>query len=190
MTERKPPGVSYESWLDKQIRQATDRGDFDNLEGAGKPLPDAGRSYDEDWWLKDYLRREGVTGDGVLPESLLLRRDLERLPQAVRAMQSEQRVREYITELNTRITAWLRMPHGPQVHIAPVDVDQVVAEWRDERQPPAPAPSAEPPRPPTTRWWQRLGRRNEAHPVQPGQPTRDVSAVIAKRTRSDPEAGP
>ena len=160
MTERKPPGVSYESWLDKQIREATDRGDSDDLKGAGTPLPDAGRSYDEDWWLKDYLRREGVTGDGVLPESLLLRRDLDRLPQAVRAMQSEQRVREHVTELNTRITAWLRMPHGPYVHVAPVDIDETVSEWRARRQPRVTATPPEPPRPPAVRWWRRLSHGN------------------------------
>jgi len=163
MTERKPPGMSYESWLDKQIREATERGDFESLPGAGKPLPDAGRAYDEDWWLKDYLRREGVTGDGVLPESLLLRRDLDRLPQAVRAMQSEQRVREHLTELNARITAWLRMPHGPYVHIAPVDVDETVAEWRARRQPRVTAAPPEPPRPPANRWWRRLSRGNRTH---------------------------
>ncbi len=40
MTERKPPGVSFETWIDKQIREAADRGEFDNLPGAGKPIPD------------------------------------------------------------------------------------------------------------------------------------------------------
>ncbi|MQY17360.1 DnaJ family domain-containing protein [Nocardia macrotermitis] len=159
MTERKPAGMTYESWLDKQIREATDRGEFDDLPGAGKPLPDAGQRYDEDWWLKDYLRREGVSGDGVLPPSLLLRRDVERLPEAVRAMNSEQRVREHVSELNDRIVAWLRMPHGPHVNVTPVDADEAVAQWRARRQPPAPReePAAE--RPPAASRWRALFRR-------------------------------
>ena len=40
MTERKPPGMSFTSWIDQQINEATERGLFDNLPGAGKPLPD------------------------------------------------------------------------------------------------------------------------------------------------------
>ena len=48
MTERKPPGVPFESWVDKQIRDAEGRGEFTRLPGAGKPLP-AGidTTYDE-----------------------------------------------------------------------------------------------------------------------------------------------
>jgi Domain of unknown function (DUF1992) len=37
MTERKPPGVSWESWFEEQIRRAREDGAFDNLPGAGKP---------------------------------------------------------------------------------------------------------------------------------------------------------
>ncbi len=160
MTERKPPGVSFESWLDKQIREANERGDFENLPGKGKPLPDAGRRYDEDWWLKDYLRREGVTGDGVLPESLLLRRDLERLPAVVRTLNSEQRVRDHVTDLNTRITKWLRMPHGPHVNVTVVDVEETVREWRAHRQPSPASPSLTAARPAEISWWRRLRRRS------------------------------
>ena len=39
--ERRPRGLpfgQYESWIDRQIRQAQERGMFDNLRGAGKPL--------------------------------------------------------------------------------------------------------------------------------------------------------
>lgn len=39
MTERKPLGVSFESWIDKQIREATERGEFQNLPGAGSLFP-------------------------------------------------------------------------------------------------------------------------------------------------------
>ena len=36
---RRVPFQNFESWIDRQIRQAQERGDFDNLPGAGKPLP-------------------------------------------------------------------------------------------------------------------------------------------------------
>jgi hypothetical protein len=35
VSERKPPGVSWESWVDKQIREAQDKGEFDDLPGHG-----------------------------------------------------------------------------------------------------------------------------------------------------------
>ncbi|NUP27693.1 MAG: DUF1992 domain-containing protein [Nocardia sp.] len=132
MAERKPAGVDFESWVDRKIREATERGEFENLPGAGKPLPGAGNPYhDENAWLRDYLRREGVSGDAMLPPSLLLRRDVERLPETVRDAGSEAEVRSTVTELNRRIVDWLRMPAGPQIPIAPVDADEVVREWRD-----------------------------------------------------------
>ena len=39
--KRRPPfalPAQFESWIDKQIREAQERGDFDNLRGAGQPL--------------------------------------------------------------------------------------------------------------------------------------------------------
>ena len=52
MTQRKPPGTSWETWIDAQIRVAMEKGAFDNLPGAGKPLPDLGQEYDPLWWVK------------------------------------------------------------------------------------------------------------------------------------------
>ncbi|MEV4218944.1 DUF1992 domain-containing protein [Nonomuraea sp. NPDC049725] len=52
MTERKPGGMQFESWVDRQIREAQERGEFDDLPGAGKPLPGADKPYDEHWWIK------------------------------------------------------------------------------------------------------------------------------------------
>ncbi|MGW5386878.1 DnaJ family domain-containing protein [Nocardia sp. NPDC003963] len=132
MAERKPAGVDFESWVDRKIREATERGEFENLPGAGKPLPGAGNPYhDENAWLRDYLRREGVSGDAMLPPALLLRRDVERLPESVRDAVSEAEVRATVTELNRRIVDWLRMPAGPQVPISPVDADEIVREWNE-----------------------------------------------------------
>ena len=39
MTERKPAGKSWETWIEGLIQNAREAGDFDNLEGAGKPIP-------------------------------------------------------------------------------------------------------------------------------------------------------
>ncbi|MDT7727587.1 MAG: hypothetical protein QOI21_4163 [Actinomycetota bacterium] len=63
-----------------QIREAVDRGDFDNLPGAGKPLPGISGPREEQWWLKGYLRREGLSAEALLPPQLQLRKEIQRLP--------------------------------------------------------------------------------------------------------------
>lgn len=159
MTERKPSGVTFESWVDRQIREAAERGEFDDLPGAGKPLPGAGEPHDELWWIRGYVEREGLSREALLPTPLQLRREIERLPAAVRDLSSEQAVREVVSELNRRIVEWLRAPSGPRVHVGRVDPDEVVARWREQRRTRAaepPAPPAEPPR--RTPWWRRVLR--------------------------------
>ncbi|MBF6465231.1 DUF1992 domain-containing protein [Nocardia beijingensis] len=169
MTERKPPKQTFESWVDKQIREAAERGEFDNLPGTGKPIPGAGTAYDQDWWLRGYLRREGVGSDALLPPSLLLRRDIEHLPDEVRDATSERQVRAAVSELNKRIVDWLRRPEGPFVPIAPVNADEIVEQWRHARaaarprreqsssRNPAPSPpqNEEATTRPRRRWWRR-----------------------------------
>ena len=54
------------------IQQAMRRGDFDNLPGAGKPLPGLGDGrHDPDWWLRRKIEREQLRGLG--PVAYLLR---------------------------------------------------------------------------------------------------------------------
>src|SRR5690606_33986862 len=106
MTERKPPDLTFESWIDKQVREAAERGEFANLAGAGKPIPGAGTSVDENWWLRDYLRREGVRADGMLPESLVLRREVEQIHETARELDSEREIRAAVSDLNQRIVRW------------------------------------------------------------------------------------
>ncbi|WP_216209213.1 DnaJ family domain-containing protein [Amycolatopsis aidingensis] len=133
MTERKPAGMSFESWIDKQIREATERGEMDNLPGAGKPLPDSNRPLEENWWLKGYLRQEGLSAEPLLPESLRLRKELDRLPETVRTLRTEREVREAVAELNRQIAACIRAGTGPRVRLAPADVDAVLQQWRAGR---------------------------------------------------------
>ncbi|MFD6372825.1 DUF1992 domain-containing protein, partial [Streptomyces roseolus] len=79
MTDRKPPGVSFESFVDKQIREAAERGEFRRLSGFGKPLPDDAAPYDELWWIKQKMHREGM---GALPPALRLRKEAEEAAEA------------------------------------------------------------------------------------------------------------
>jgi hypothetical protein len=123
----------YESSIDRQLREATERGEFDNLPGSGKPLPGHGREYDEDWWVKDWLEREGATA-GVIPPTLALRRETEDLEAKVDRLHTEREVRAYLADLNERIRrATVGLMDGPPVMLPPRDADQVVTGWRQRR---------------------------------------------------------
>jgi hypothetical protein len=128
MTERKPPGVSFETWADKQIREAEQRGEFAELPGAGKPLAALDAPYDELWWIKGKMHREGLS---ALPPTLVLRKAAEDATAAVAAARSERRVREILTEINDRIREALRRPpEGPPLNLGLFDVERTVQEWR------------------------------------------------------------
>ncbi|MFF5451191.1 DUF1992 domain-containing protein [Streptomyces sp. NPDC012950] len=131
MTERKPPGVSFESFVDKQIREAAERGEFRSLPGFGKPLPEDSAPYDELWWIKGKMHREGAS---VLPPSLALRKEVEDAEAAVAEAVSESRVRRILGEINTKIAeALLRPPAGPPLNLRPFDVEAMVERWRAGR---------------------------------------------------------
>ncbi len=131
MTERKPPGVSFESFVDRQIRQATERGDFEDLPGYGKPLASLDAPYDELWWIKGKMHREGFA---VLPPALALRKEAEDAREAALAARSERQVRDILTAVNEKIRAALRRPPpGPPLGLTEFDVEAVLAAWRATR---------------------------------------------------------
>ncbi|GGO53493.1 DUF1992 domain-containing protein [Streptomyces daqingensis] len=132
MTERKPPGIGFESWVDRQIREAEERGAFENLPGAGKPLRDANAPYDESWWLKRKMRDEGLSH---LPPALALRKEAEDALKAASRARSEEEVRRIVEGVNEKIREAFRRPlSGPPLNLSPYDVDAVVAEWRGKRE--------------------------------------------------------
>src|SRR5580693_1780664 len=137
MTERKPPDMSFRSWIDQQIDEAAERGAFENLPGAGKPLP---RSEEDaaEAWLREYVRREGVPTEQFLPVPLKLRKESERLAGAAPGLPSEQAVREAAAELNERIMKWRRIPVGPPIFVPLVDADALASRWREARPPEQP----------------------------------------------------
>jgi hypothetical protein len=136
MTERKPPQMSYNSWIDQQIADAERRGLFEDLPGAGKPLNIKPGTADGDYgqaWLRDYARREGVAAEEMLPTPLALRKEIERLAQSVGEFRTEAEVREAAADLNRRIVEWRRIPVGPPIHVRLVNADDLADRWRTAR---------------------------------------------------------
>ncbi|NUR87584.1 MAG: DUF1992 domain-containing protein [Nonomuraea sp.] len=123
MTER------FESLIEQQIREATERGEFDDLPGAGKPLPNRNEQTDENWWIKQKIAEEGLKMP--LPPSLQLRKDAQEAREEALRARSEIEVRQIIEEINDRIRKAIRTGlSGPPLNLMPFDADRVVAEWR------------------------------------------------------------
>jgi hypothetical protein len=131
MTERKPPGTSTGSWIEAQIGAAMREGAFDNLRGAGKPLPNSGQGYDPDRWVKQLIEREGAH---MTPPSIELRRKVERELAAIDTVDDEATVRLRIAALNAEIARFnATAVEGPPTNLATFEVDRVVMRWRQSR---------------------------------------------------------
>ncbi len=146
-----------QTWVDLQLRKAMERGDFDDLPGAGKPIPDLGSQHDPDWWVKQLIERERITG--VLPAALQLRKDDAVLDDRLDAMTSETQVRREVEDFNSRVIRARYTPvDGPPLITMPRDVDTEVDRWRERRtarvvaQRRAPAERQPEAR---RRWWRR-----------------------------------
>jgi hypothetical protein len=130
MTDRKPRGMPVEHWVERQIRMAQQRGDFDNLPGAGKPLPK--RPDDIMEWVAQKLREENHDTTALLPPSLALPKEVDALPARLAKIHKEQEVRDLVADLNKRITDVHRQPqNGPPLRLGPLDVEEIVREWRE-----------------------------------------------------------
>jgi hypothetical protein len=147
------------TWVDLQVQRAIERGDFDDLPGAGKPIADLGAQHDPDWWLKQLVEREHIT---VLPASLALRREDAELDDRLDLLHAEPEVRREVEEFNDRvIRARYSLQEGPPLITMPRDVEATVEAWRARRAARRPhhgAPAAPPPR---RHWWNRRSRRGE-----------------------------
>ncbi|HVD27566.1 MAG TPA: DUF1992 domain-containing protein [Mycobacteriales bacterium] len=159
MTERKPPGMSFETWVDTQISQGLARGDFDGLEGAGKPLSRASLDESGYEWVVAKARRENLDLLGMLPLGLALRKERDDLPRRAEALPSEAAVRALADDYDDRVRAFWRRPQESRWSPVPglCDVEALVAGWRQSR--PAPAPPVPPPAvPQRLPWWRRFRR--------------------------------
>jgi hypothetical protein len=152
----------WESPVEKAIREAQERGEFDDLPGAGKPLKDLGDTDDPMWWLRRYVEREQLDMTGALPTALQLRKEAASFPESLADLRTEEAVRRVLEDFNERVRRdRLRPPDPgmPQLLAPTVDVEDLVDRWRALRaasqprdvDPPVPTGEARPGR----RWWRR-----------------------------------
>ena len=119
-------------WVDLQIKQAMDRGDFDDLPGAGKPIKNLGTQHDPDWWVKQLIEREKISG--LLPPALQLRKDDAELDANLDRHTAESEVRRMVEDFNARVMKARYTPvEGPPLITMPRDVDAEVDAWRERR---------------------------------------------------------
>jgi Domain of unknown function (DUF1992) len=119
-------------YVDLQIQRAMARGDFDNLPGAGKPIRGLGTQHDPDWWVRQLVEREKITG--VLPPALQLRKDDAELDAHLDALPTEAQVREALEEFNARVIKARYTPvDGPPLITQTRDVEAEIAAWRARR---------------------------------------------------------
>jgi len=142
-------------WVDLQIQQAMERGDFDDLPGYGKPIEGLGGDYDPDWWLKKLIEREHITG--VLPPALQLRKDDAELDGVLDRLTAEAEARRELEDFNERVLKARYQPlGGPPLVTQPRDVEAELQAWRVRRAARAAAlPPTEPPPPRRRRWFGR-----------------------------------
>lgn len=156
MTVRRPPGGSYETAVEKEIRESMARGEFDELDGLGRPLPLGDADADDElWWIKRKLKDEGFV---QLPRSLQLRSDATVERERARHAGSAAEAVDILEAINVRLRAAVRIPlSGPSVYVPPFDIDKALAQWHADHPEPEPPerPTPPPNAPARHRWWHR-----------------------------------
>ena len=148
------------TWVDLQVRQAMERGEFDDLPGQGKPIADLGAEHDPDWWVKKLVERERIA---ILPPALALRKEDAELDDRLDRINVEAEVRREVEDFNARIRTAIYTPptgpSGPPVITRQRDVDAAVEAWRERRtariEAQRAARAAAEPAPTKRRWWRR-----------------------------------
>jgi hypothetical protein len=120
-------------YVEISIQQAIRRGDFDDLPGVGKPLGKHITSNDPNWWIRQKIEREKLTGLG--PPALTLRTENAGLDERLDGAPSETAVRELLEDFNARvIEARRQLQGGPPVVTPTRDIDAEVAAWGERRR--------------------------------------------------------
>jgi hypothetical protein len=132
-----------ENPIERQIREATERGDFDGLAGAGKPIRGLDRPFTARSWAIDWIQREGGDLRGLLPPLLALRKERAAFLGSLAQVPSETMLRELVADFNHRLLDQYRRPiEGPMVAVGILEPEETVTAWRQARAAAGPVPPA------------------------------------------------
>lgn len=152
--------ANQSTWVDLQIRQAMERGEFDDLPGKGRPIEGLGAEHDPDWWVKKLVERENIA---ILPPALALRKEDAELDDRLDRINIESEVRRELDDFNARVRRAIYTPpvgpSGPPMITQQRDVEGDIEAWRERRTARIEAQrvaraAAEPP-PQKRSWWRR-----------------------------------
>jgi hypothetical protein len=162
VTERKPPGVSWESWTEKQIEEGRRAGLFDGLDGQGKPIEGLDGPHDEEWWVKAKLRREKID---YLPPTIAIRGERDAAITSALDAASEADARQILEQVNDRIRyVNSHTVSGPPSTVWVIDVESMLERWRSAHPEPPPSAQCDAPTEPAAsprprrsgRWFRRV----------------------------------
>jgi hypothetical protein len=123
--------MSWESFVEAQVRLAMGAGEFKDLRGAGEPIRGLDEPYRDDWWLREYLKREELSAPCA---SLDIRAEVERCLTTILKLPTESAVRRHLEALNDKIAKVNRtVIHGPSTSVAKLDIHAVVTRWQSQR---------------------------------------------------------
>ena len=108
----------WENWLDRQIREAQERGEFDDLPGKGKPLDLTTNPYAQDWELAFKILKDAGYAPEWIELDKAIRSRLERA-QTILSRRWEWRERR-LAELAGRSGRW-----------AQAEKDRIRAGWQE-----------------------------------------------------------
>ena len=126
------PVVSDKAWqllAESKIKTAMEEGEFSQLAGFGKPLPEIDNAVSAEMdWMRDSLKRENLT---ALPPALQLKKTVALRLLEILELKEEVAVREGIDQLNAWIeTENMKVLWGPPSTTTEIDCETVIKRWR------------------------------------------------------------
>ena len=115
----------FERIAEQRIREAMERGEFDNLPGMGKPLP-----KDELDNVPPELRMayKILKNAGILPEEVELRKEIYSLQQLIDACYDDEEMKGLVKQLNAKQLRYNILMEQKGIHITDYEYRKKIME--------------------------------------------------------------